>query len=255
MLLRLRYAALLLASVLAIVIGLWPSLLTLGALLAIPLVVLALAGLFRPLFVEARQRLRRFVRLGGSVIAAELVIVFAVIAWTPRRPVLLVAESPVPSRVRVIFGVDDGAPRSWLRWGRRFDVPAGGVVYSQYPRDQGWYREENPHPVQAVVTTASGHFHSVRVAWVRGGTTQAGACTLAFDEFALGDTARALEEVSDGFQPVGWLDSLSTWGVECRQGRLHRVPPERASALHRTGPASYYNRAGTMACSSSTGAP
>lgn len=255
MLIRLRYAVLLAGALLAILVGLWPSLLTLGALLAVPLAFVALAGLLRPAFIEKRRSLRRFAAVGGALIGLELAVLLVVIAWTPRRPVLLVTQSPVPPRVRVVYNLADGAPRSWWRWGRRYQVPAAGVIYSQYSMDRGWYRPADPHPVRAVANAGTGQFDTVPVAWVRGGTTQAGPCTLEYDEFVLGDTARLVGRTEDVSPRGGWLDSLSTWGVECRDGRLYRIPPGRPSELRRTGPPCYYDRTGIMVCGLPPAAP
>jgi hypothetical protein len=246
---RLRYAAVLLASLLAIYVGLWPSILTLGALLAAPLAVLSLVGLVYPRFLERRQLLRRFVAICGTVIATELIILVAWVAWTPRRPVQLIVQPSFPPRARIIYGVVDGAPRSWLRWERRFEVPPTGLVYSSYPADDGWYREANPHPVTALVVSERRR-DSIPVRWIGGGKREAATCTLAYDEFAFGDMTPASRHAIASAESSGWLDSLPSLGVTCRGGRLYRVRngDPASPELRRSGPACYYDRAGGMTC-------
>ena len=249
MLSRLRYLFLLALALIAIYIGLWPSLLTAGALLGVPLALLGLVGIALPSVIARRRRLHRFAIIGGALLGAEMLLVLAWLAWTPRRPVLLILERPIPARVRVIHGVADGAPRAWWRWERRFEVPSSGLVYTQYAMDEGWYRPDNPHPMRAVARRADGALlDTVRAAWVEGGTTQAGACGIAYDEFAIGDVGRARTRVVGGEVVAGWLDSLATWGVTCRRGRLLRTAPGAANTLRRTAPACYYDQDGSMTC-------
>jgi hypothetical protein len=252
---RLRYGLLFTGALLAISIGLWPSWLTLGAVIALPLALIALAGLLNPAFVDRHRGLRRFAGVGGGIIGLELVLLYAIVAWTPRRPVLLTAHEPVPQRVRVVYNVVDGEPREWWRWGRRHMVPATGVVYSEYPMDQGWYRRDNPHPVQAIVTTGTGSNHPSPAAWASGGTTEAGGCTLQYNEYILGDHRQLTDRRAESDSRGAWLDSLSTWGVECRRGRLYRLQPGEISVLRRTGPACYYGRSGGMTCAIPATAP
>ncbi len=245
---RLRYALLLALSLVAIYIGLWPSLLTVGALLAVPLVLVGLLGITIPRVIARRRWLHRFAIIGGALLGTELLLLLAGLAWTPRRPVLLVLEHPTPARVRVIYGVADGAPRVWWRWERRFDVPSSGLVYTQYATDEGWYRPDNPHPMRAVVRGDGALLDTVHAVWVEGGTTQAGTCGIAYDEFAIGDGGRTRSRVVGGKVMSGWLDSLATWGVTCRRGHIFRTATEDTNTLRRTTPACYYDRDGSMTC-------
>ena len=245
---RLRYALLLALSLVAIYIGLWPSLLTAGVLLGVPLALLGLLGIAAPRVIARRRRLHRFAIVGGALLGTELLLLLAWLAWTPRRPVLLVLEYPIPPRVRVIYGVADGAPRVWWRWERRFEVLSSGLVHTQYAMDEGWYRPDNPHPMRAVVHGDGALLDTVHAVWVEGGTTQAGACGVAYDEFAIGDAGRAHTRVVGGEIISGWLDSLATWGVTCHRGQLFRTAPEDTNSLRRTAPACYYDQDGTMTC-------
>jgi hypothetical protein len=180
------------------------------------------------------------------VIYLELVVLLAVVVCDQRRPVLLAAKSPAPPVVRVIYDVSDGAPRAWWPWSRRYDVPVAGTIYSQFSRDAGWYRPGNPHPVEAVVDRGGDQFLALPAVWVRGGTTTAGSCNIAYDEYALGDESTGS---ATGELPLkAWLDSLPAWGIDCRDGLLYRTPPAQASSLKRTGPTCYYDRAGAMTC-------
>lgn len=248
MLSRLRYALLLALSVVAIYVGLWPSLLTAGALLGVPLALVGLLGMAVPRVIGRRRWLHRVATIGGALLATELLLLLAWLAWTPRRPVLLILEHPVPSRVRVVYGVADGAPRVWWGWERRFEVPSSGLVYTQYAMDEGWYRRDEPHPMRAVVRGDGAPLDTVHAVWVEGGTTQAGACGVAYDEFVIGDDGRAHARVVGGEIVSGWLDSLATWGVRCHHGHLFRVAAEDTNTLRRTAPACYYAQDGSITC-------
>jgi hypothetical protein len=152
MLSRFRYLLLLAISLTAIYAGLWPSLLTVGVLLGVPLTLLGLLGIAAPGVIQRRRSLHRFAIAGGALLAGELLLLLGWLAWTPRRPVLLALERPLPERVRVIYGVADGAPRVWWRWERRFDVPASGL--RKYPRGGSIHFPPGASPAVAVVSSA-----------------------------------------------------------------------------------------------------
>jgi hypothetical protein len=217
-------------------------------MLGVPLALLGLLGIAAPRIIARRRGLHRFTIIGGTLLGAELLLLLAWLAWTPRRPVLLVLENPIPPRVRVIYGVADGAPRVWWRWERRFEVPSSGLVYTQYAMDEGWYRPDNPHPMRAVVRGDGALLDTARAAWAEAGTTQAGACAVAYDEFEIGAGGRTHTRVVGGEVIPGWLDSLATWGVACHRGHLSRSAPEDRSTLRRTAPACYYDQDGSMTC-------
>jgi hypothetical protein len=244
---RLRYLFLLAAAAAAIYAGLWPSLLSLGALVGVVVAPVALAGLLVPAWVRRRAALRGVARWGGSVLAIELAATAVWVVSASRRPVTLVVPRTASQQVRVVYGVVDGAPREWWRWGRRFEVPAAGIVYTRYSPDEGWYRPENPHPLRAAAPDDSGA-KVLPASWTAGGTTEAAGCRFAYDEFAVG-TPSAVARPGGGDPGPGWLDSLVTWGVTCRGGRLYqRRLNEPATPLRRTAPACYYDRAGSMTC-------
>jgi hypothetical protein len=248
MLSRLRYALLLALALIAIYIGLWPSLLTAGALLGVPLALLGLVGIALPRAIGQQRWLHRFATIGGALLGTELLLLLAWLAWTSRRPVLLIVERPITGRVRVIYGVADGAPRAWWRWERRFEVPSSGLVYTQYEMDEGWYRHDNLHPMRAVLRGNGALLDTVRAAWVEGGTTQAGDCGIAYDEIVIGDAGRARTRVVEGEVIPGWLDSLATWGITCHRGHIVRAKSEDSTTLRRTAPACYYDQEGGMTC-------
>jgi hypothetical protein len=242
---RLRYAFLLAVALAAIYIGLWPSILSAGALLGIAVTPACVVGIAAPAFAE-RWRLRGLAFVGGGLLAAELALFAAWLAWTPRRPVVLVVSRPIPARVRVVYGVADGAPRAWWRWGRRLTVPGGGMVHTRYAMDDGWYRSENPHPLRIVVQGPGAPADTVPGHWVAGGTTEASGCRLAYDEYAIGRPEQP--DLAAAQTPSGWLDSLDTWGVSCRGGQLYRAAPGSAVRLERTAPACYFGQDGVMTC-------
>lgn len=250
MTIRLRYAALLAAALITMYVGLWPSLLTVGALVAIPVAAAALLGVLHPSSIERRAWLRAIVRWGGTLVVLELVILGAWTAWTPRRPVHLIVTQPIPQRVRVVYSVADGAPRRWWNWARQFDVPPRGVIYTRYADDHGWFRPGNPHPLRVVARGPEGRMEPVPGAWVAGGTTQAGTCTLTYDDFLVGPNSYPQNGPDGPAGGSGWLDSLDTWGVTCRHGNLYRAAPGAPVTLERTGAACYYGSSGGMTCGS-----
>lgn len=175
-------------------------------------------------------------------------------AWTSRRPVTLVVQSPLPPLVRIIYNVEDGAPRGRLSWERTYHVPSSGMVHTEYSFDDGHYRPGNPHPLRVSVNPADPRQDIMTGAWVAGGHTQSGTCTLAYDEFSLRDAGQTDAAPSDA-PATTWLDSLDMWGVECRGGRLYRAGAGRAPPLRRTGPACSYGRGGGVTCNYDAHAP
>ena len=250
---RVRYAGILLVAAAAVFVGLYPSLLTLGALVAIAIVPIALFGLVRPASLEHRPRLRRTALIGGALLAAELLALGAFLSWNRRRPVHLSIPEAALGRYRIVYNVADGTPRRFA-WGRQFEFAyfdTTRVLHTQYGPDMGMYQPENPHPVTAFVRDTGGPGQAAPARWVAGGTTSAGGCTFSYDEYLVGDTVSGRPAPEDPVGPrAGWLDSLATWGVVCRAGRLYRqdsvsVAPRE---LQRTAPACYYSRQGAMVC-------
>ena len=248
---RLGYAALLAAAAYAIVLGLYPSLLTLGALVALPVAAVALTGVVAPGAVRRRRALRRIASVGAAFLSLEAATVAWWLLWSRRRPVVLVLDRPAPQRVRVVYDVTDGAPAPRLAWARRFEVPAGGIVHTRQGPDDGFYSAGNPHPLTVLVRRAGGGVDTVVGVWAEGGYTQSGACTLRYDEYAIDDAARAATESWDPATRVSWLDSLDSWGVACREGRLVRAPAGARVPLRRTGPPCYYHGGG-LTCTALT---
>ena len=248
--LRLRFLALLLLSLAAIAIGMWPSILTLGALIALPLGVIALAGMIRPSWVLESRVLRRVSEIGAALLVAEIAVLVAVVAWTPRRPVELRTRAPAPSRARIVYGVSDGEPRRWLRWTREFDVPANGMVYTRYAPDNGWYKATEMHPLRVTVQGGAGERQVAHGAWIGGGSARAGRCVVAYDDFSLAPsvTRAAASSVGADLIAAGPLDSLASWGLACRKGKLVRARKGSDASLVRSGPACYYDRTGVMTC-------
>lgn len=246
---RLRYLAVLIVSIAAAAIGAWPSLLTVGAVLAIATGAAALIGAAKPSTIDSRVTLRRFTIGGGAVLALELLALAAYTAATPRRTVHLVVPSNAPGVVRVIYNVRDGASSPPWRWDRYFNAGSGAaaLIHTRLPADDGWFRPDRPHPVVARTTAGE----TVRSRWIAGGYAEAESCSVAFDEFAIGP---------DPIPPrdpglllgAGWLDSLSTWAIECRGSRLFRK--QGGTALRRTSAACYFGDSGYVTCGGSTDA-
>ena len=191
MLVRVFYALLLAVALLAIWAGLYPSVLTVGALVAAPLALIALVGVIAPGVVQRRRWLRRASAIGAALLGLEIVSLAGWFVISKRRPVLLVAHDPLPQRVRIIYNVHDGQLRKSLAWGRRFDVPENGVVYSQYGMDRGSFRPNNPHPLTIVVRRGSGESDTVAGAWQAGGSARSGTCALEYDEYSFGHATSA----------------------------------------------------------------
>ena len=245
---RIRYLVILLASALAVVVGAWPSALSIGALLGLVTGLAALVGLVAPRFVDSRPALRRFTVAGGVVLTLEFVILALWIALTPRRTVHLTVPSSAARDVRIVYGVRDGVSSAPWRWDRWFiaDSSPMSVIRTRHEADGGWFRGSEPHPV--VAETHAGV--PVRVRWIAGGYSQAGRCRVAYDEFIVGDGTAAPRDawhLLDG----GWLDSLSDWGVACRDGRL--VRGSAGAQLRRTGPPCYFDERGGVTCGGSPG--
>lgn len=240
---RLPYFAVLLVSIAAVPLGLWPSLLTIGAILAIGTGSAALMGAIKPAVIDARRALRLFTLGGGAVLALELVAIATYLAVTPRRTVHLVVRSDSSRLVRVVYSVSDGASSSVWHWDRYFTAGAGtpALIHTRLAPDDGWFDADNPHPV--VARTEAGALVPAR--WIAGGYTQAGSCTLAFDEYSIGPHPLAPRD-PQALLTAGWLDSLATWGVACRGGRL--VRSARGAPLQRTSEACYFDTAGGVSC-------
>lgn len=254
MIARLWYAGLLALCGLAVWIGLWPSVLTLFALAALPLGVIALLGLVSPTALLQRPRLLRIVRWGAYFLCAEFVLVAAYLTWNRRRPVTLIVREPAPALVRIVYGVHDGLPVSRLAWRRTFEVPASGLVHTRYGVNSGWFDPTNPYPLTVRLVPASGDTISLPGAWLRHGAARGLACQYRYDEIAVGRVASASDS-TPAERPDSWLDSTNSWGVTCRDGRLElawstQTPP--SSPPHEI---CFWAREGSMRCWSRARAP
>lgn len=69
---------------------------------------------------------------------------------------------------------------------------------------------------------------------------------MAYDEYAIGGAEHP--DIAARQPRSGWLDSLDSWGVICRGGRLYRAVPGSPVTLERTAPACYYDRHGGVSC-------
>jgi hypothetical protein len=244
---RLRYLTVLLISAAAAALGAWPSILTIGAVVAIGTGLAAIVGVAKPSIIDRRVLLRRLTLGGGGVLALELIALIGWFAITPHRTVHLVVPSAAPTIVRVVYDVRDGAASPVWRWDRYFraDTGAHAVIYTRLPLDAGWwFPKGSPHPV--VARTRAGATIAAR--WISGGFTQAGSCQFAFDEFSVGGTPLEPRNRTT-LLTAGWLDSLSTWGVECRGG--HLSIGAGGAAPRRTTEACYSNADGGVACKDS----
>jgi hypothetical protein len=148
---RLSYLLVLLVSIAAVAIGAWPSLLTLGAVLAIGTGGAASIGAAKPSIVDSRPALRRFTLGGGVLLALELLTLASYIAATPRRMVHIVVPSDVPALVRIVYGVRDRTSSPLWRWDRYFNADSGAprLIHTHLAPDNGWFRPDDPHPVVA----------------------------------------------------------------------------------------------------------
>jgi len=244
---RLRYLAILLVSLLAIMVGLFPSLLTLGAILGIVVGSIALIGLVHPPTIESRRRLRRFTHGAGIVLTAEVILLALRLVSTPRRTVHLELTKNAPGLIRIVYDVTDGEESPYWRFNRYFVVnPAPlGIVYTQLPPDNGWFNARNPHPV--VARTIDGL--DVPARWISGGYSRAANCRVEYEEFSIGDSAPRARDPTTLLH-AGWLDSLSGWGVTCQDGRLRRGTNE---TMTRTAPPCYFDQDGVLACGAMVG--
>ena len=246
---RLRYLAILLASVLAIAVGAWPSALTLGALLGLGTGLAALVGLVSPRIVESRPALRRLTFGGGTILVLELLLLALWVTLTPRRAVHLTVPSTATRNVRIVYGVQDGVSSAPWRWDRYLatDSSAMSVIRTRHRADNGWFRASDAHPAAAETRAGT----PVRVRWIAGGYAEAGRCRVAYDEFIVGDST-ATPRDPWRLLAGGWLDSLSGWGVECRDGRL--VRGSAGAQMQRTSAPCYFDQGGGVACGVSPGA-
>ena len=246
---RLLYLAVLLASALAIVVGAWPSILTIGAALGLCTGLVALIGLLAPRVVDSHRALRTFTIGGGATLTLELLILAVWITVTPRRTIHLTVPSGASRIVRVVYGVRDGVASPPWRWDRYLaaDSSALSIIRTRLGLDEGWFREARPHPVDA--RTAAGV--PVRVRWTAGGYAEAGRCRVAFDEFFVGnETAKPADPAQ--LLAGGWLDSLSRWGIACRDGQLFRS--SAGAPIRRTSAPCYFDERGGVTCGVSLGA-
>ena len=244
---RLRYLALLACSLFAIAVGL--AIPNIGGILALPLAVIGLVGVVSPSAISQRRWIRRVADVGLVVVGAVFVIVTGQLIATRRRPVELVVDGTTPRKVRVVYGVADGAPQPWS-WVRKIVIPRSNIAFVQYADNGLWYSAGNPHPIRVRTRSVTGAEQNSYGFWVAGGYTEGGACHFEYDEYIVGNPSHV--DVAARARPsdTGWLDSLNTWGVECRGGRLVRSHSGTVSNLRRTGPACYYFRDGSVSCSS-----
>lgn len=244
---RLWYLLLLLLAAASVYIGLWPSILTLFALAAIPVAAGAIAGCVSPDAVARRPRVLQALRWGAYVLCTEWVLLLGWETWSKRRIVTLRVQSPPPGRVRIVFDVKDGRPRRFATWHREFVVPATGIVHTQYAADQGWYRKETPHPLRVRIVNDSGATVPAAGQWLRGGFVETAGCLFQYDEYAVWNASNS-RPGSGALAPINWLDSLPHWGVDCVDGRLRQSAGSRRTAFpapHRT---CYYKADGGMSC-------
>ena len=164
---RLRYIAVLVVSAVAIVLGAWPSLLTVGAVIGFGTASVALIALVRPSVVESRVVLRRFALWGGVILSLELLAFAAWMALTPRRTVHVAAPSISARLVRIVYGVSDGVSSPAWRWDRYFtaDTISLSLIHTRLDADDGWFRKEHPHRV--IARTQNGMIVPAR--WIAGG--------------------------------------------------------------------------------------
>jgi len=245
---RLRYLALLAGALCAIYVGLYPSLLTIGLLISVPLAAVAVAGAVAPDWVARRKWLTTFAMVGGAFVACEAVAMAGYLAIGRRRPVVLVLQLPSPQRVRIVYDVRDGSPRRWLSWERRYSVAPRGVLYTQYGEDNGFYNPKRPHPLRVLIEHGDGKQDTVAGSWSSGGRATSDACSFAYDEFVIGASDVPATRVEASGIPAGWLDSSSTWGVECRNHKLYRAPRANSSSIAPVREVCYFDRAGGMSC-------
>lgn len=246
---RLWYLLLLLLATATVVIGFWPSILTLFAVLAIPIAVSALLGLVRPIALTRRPRVLRAVRWGAYALCTEWVLLLGWYTWSQRRSVTLTVQSPQPARARVVFEVEDGHPRRLTAWHREFAVPATGIVHTQYSADRGWDRPTARHPLRVRIVDAASDTVPGAGEWLRGGFVRTAGCEFQYDEYAVWSAAGPRPD-SSTLAPVNWLDSLPNWGVDCVHGRLRRSQDRRQAAFPAPDQACYYEKSGGVACHS-----
>lgn len=244
---RLRYFALLVCALFAIVVLL--SMLSIAAILALPLAVLGLVGVVSPSVISRRPLIRRISDIGLVVVGGLFVIVTGRLAVTRRRPVELIVDGTAPRKIRVVYGVADGAPQPWS-WARKIVVPRSGIAFVQYSDNGSWYSTDNPHPMRVITKSTKGTQRSSFGSWVAGGYTESGACHFEYDEYTVGSPSDSEDVAHQGPTDTGWLDSLNTWGVECRRGKLVRSHSGNVPNLRRTGVACYYLTDGAVSCSS-----
>ena len=244
---RFRYFALLVCSLFSIVVGL--SILNIGAILALPLAALGLVGLVSPSVISKRPWLRRVSDIGLVVVGGLFVLVTGRLAVTRRRPVELVVDGTAPRKIRVVYGVADGAPQPWS-WARQIVIPSTNIAFVQYADNGSWYSSGNPHPIRVITKGVGGTEHSGVGSWAAGGYTEGGACHFEYDEYSVGNPSAVEVAARAGAPDTGWLDSLDTWGVECRGGKLVRSHSGNVPNLRRTGVACYYLTDEAVSCSS-----
>lgn len=246
MIARLWYAGLLFLCYPAVAIGLWPSLFTIGALVALPLGVVALIGVANPQYLAVRPRLLRAVRGGTYVVAAQLVYYMVWHASSERRHVTLVVHEPVPPALRLIYRVTDGDPPG-SGWHRRFEMPPSGILHTSYAMDMGWYDPADPHPLTLLVVSAKGDTVERAAHWRNAGSASIDGCQFSYDEFAAGPAVQPGDAQQAGQSGI-WMDSIPAWGVVCDNGRLRRARDGEQPRLPSLVWSCIYSQSGTMAC-------
>jgi hypothetical protein len=247
----LRYIALFVCALFTVFVGVY-TLNVVVMLLALPLAALGLIGAVSPTVISRRRWLSVISVVGLILLASEMILVTGSLAATKRRRVELIVDETGPRRVRVVYGVADGPPQLWS-WTRRIEIPASNIAFVQYADNGSWYSADNPHPLRVMTRRVTGIERKGSGSWVTGGYTDAGGCHFEYDEYRVGNPSGVAGVARAAQFNTGWLDSLNTWGVECRRGRLFRHYSGSIPNLQRTGEACYYLADGRVTCSSIAG--
>jgi hypothetical protein len=164
--------------------------------------------------ISGRKPIRLYVYGSLAIIAIGLgLMAWQEIATKRAEPVKVIVESDRVGYVVVVYNVKDGSPIQYDGKHRVYEVPADGILRTQFTSNFGEFRLEEQ---EFFVREASGDLRPVQGELRGVGTSDAAKpCQIEFENFHVD---------AQSTPAVNMLDSRSRWhsGVQCIGGQLFK---------------------------------